>query len=333
MKSSLANIQQIILEATEVIHHAATVHELEIIKSNYLGKKGSLSELLRQLGTLDATERPKVGQVINQAKEQLIQALAERHRILDKLIVAENLNQETIDVTLPSRGQTLGSSHPVTKVRRILEDFFTKMGFVVVEGPEIEDEFYNFTALNIPPHHPARTTHDTFYFKDNTMLRSQTSPVQIRAMQKMSPPLRIICPGKVFRRDNDATHSPMFHQLEMLMVDENLNLANLKWLVIKFIKFFFNDKLEYRFRPSYFPFTEPSAEVDIKWTVGGSWRWLELGGCGVVHPNVLKAVNIDPKRYRGLAFGFGIDRLAMMYYGINDIRLLFENDLQFLEQF
>lgn len=333
MKPHLENIKQILLEATEVINHAATTHELEIIKSNYLGKKGGLTEMLRQLVTLDVAERPAAGQVINQAKEQLIQLLEKRGQILNKLAVAANLNQEAIDVTLPARGQALGSGHPITKVRRILEEFFINMGFVVVEGPEIENEFYNFTALNIPPHHPARTTHDTFYFSDNTMLRSQTSPVQIRAMQKISPPLRIICPGKVFRRDNDATHAPMFHQLEMLMVDENLNLANLKWLVIKFIKFFFNEKIEYRFRPSYFPFTEPSAEVDIKWTVGSSWRWLELGGCGVVHPNVLKAVNIDPEQYRGLAFGFGIDRLAMMYYGINDIRLLFENDLQFLEQF
>ena len=333
MKLNLENIKQILLEATEVINHATTIHELEIIKSNYLGKKGGLTEMLRQLVTLDVAERPAAGQVINQAKEQLVQLLKKQSQLLNKLAVAANLNQEAIDVTLPSRGQVLGSSHPITKVRRILEEFFINMGFVVVEGPEIETEFYNFTALNIPPHHPARTTHDTFYFSDNTMLRSQTSPVQIRAMQKMSLPLRIICPGKTFRRDNDATHSPMFHQVEMLMVDENLNFANLKWIIVKFIKYFFKEQVEYRFRPSYFPFTEPSGEVDIKWKVGNSWRWLELGGIGVVHPNVLKAVNIDPERYRGLAFGFGLDRLAMMYYGINDIRLLFENDLQFLEQF
>ncbi len=333
MKPHLENIEQILKEAFEVINHAATSHELEIVKSNYLGKKGKLTDLLKQLATLDAAERPKVGQIINQAKEKIIQALDERSNALTKALVEANLNQEAIDITLPSRGQVLGSSHPISKVRRLVEEFFVKMGFVVVEGPEIENEFYNFTALNIPPHHPARTTHDTFYFSDNTMLRSQTSPVQIRAMQKMSPPIRIICPGKVFRRDNDATHAPMFHQVEMLMVDKNLNLANLKWLVGEFIKFFFKEKIEYRFRPSYFPFTEPSAEVDLKWHVGDSWRWLELGGCGVVHPNVLKAVNIDPQHYRGLAWGFGIDRLAMIYYGINDIRLFFENDLQFLEQF
>jgi phenylalanyl-tRNA synthetase alpha chain len=333
MKLRLESINQILQEAIEIINHVATIHELEITKSNYLGKNGKLTEFLKQLVTLDATERPVIGQVINKAKEQIIRVSEERNAVLNRATVEENLNQEAIDITLPSRGQALGSNHPITKVRRILEDFFINMGFVVVEGPEVENEFYNFTALNIPPHHPARTMHDTFYFSDNTMLRSQTSPVQIRAMQNTPPPLRVICPGRVFRRDNDATHSPMFHQLEILIVDENLNFSNLKWLVIKFIKFFFSDEVEYRFRPSYFPFTEPSAEVDVKWKVGDSWRWLELGGCGVVHPNVLKAVNVDSNRFRGLAFGFGIDRLAMIYYGIDDIRLLFENDLQFLEQF
>lgn len=333
MKSYLTSTTQILQEATVAINRATTIHDLEIIKSSYLGKKGKLTELLKQLITLDELERPAAGQIINKAKEKLISELEARTSVLNKALVDAGLNQEAIDVTLPSRGQTLGSIHPITKVRQILENFFIKIGFVVVEGPEIEEEFYNFTALNIPLHHPARTAHDTFYFDDNTLLRTQTSPVQIRAMQNMPLPLRIICPGKVFRRDNDATHSPMFHQVEMLMVDENLNLANLKWLVVKFIKCFFNENVEYRFRPSYFPFTEPSAEVDIKWKIGDSWRWLELGGCGVVHPNVLENVNIDAKKYRGLAFGFGIDRLAMLYYGIDDIRMFFENDIQFLKQF
>lgn len=333
MNSYQTKTDQILRDAVVAIDSVATIHDLEVVKSHYLGKKGELNGLLRQLGQLAEVERPAVGQVINQAKEQLINLFDARLGILNQAKVTASLNQEASDITLPPRGQDFGSSHPLTEVRRILEDFFIHMGFVVVEGPEIESEFYNFAALNIPSDHPARTAHDTFYFDDNVMLRSQTSTVQIHAMQNMSPPLRIISPGKVFRRDNDATHSPMFHQLEMLMVDEHLNFAKLKWLVAKFIRFFFQREIEYRFRPSYFPFTEPSAEVDVKWQVGDTWRWLELGGCGVVHPNVLKAVNIDSARFRGLAFGFGIERLAMVYYGISDIRMLFENDLQFLRQF
>lgn len=327
------NTSELLVEATIAVNHSSDLHELEVIKSNYLGKNGKLTSILKQLVTVDAVERPKVGQEVNLAKEKLMGAINARSDMLKAANIEASLKQEAIDITLPPRGQELGSSHPITKVRKILEDFFVNMGFAIVEGPEVESEFYNFTALNIPLHHPARTAHDTFYFGDGSMLRSQTSPVQIRAMQQMEPPLRIICPGRVFRRDNDATHAPMFHQLEMLMVDENLNFSNLKWLINKFIQHFFKGKVEYRFRPSYFPFTEPSAEVDIKWKVGDSWRWLELGGCGVVHPSVLRAVNIDPERYRGLAFGFGIDRLAMSYYGIEDIRMLFESDLQFLQQF
>jgi phenylalanyl-tRNA synthetase alpha chain len=333
MSGHLANIKQLLDEASAAINQVSTIHDLEIIKSKYLGKKGGLTEMLKGLATLDSSERPKAGQIINEAKNELINLLEKRRQNINNKAVIENLNQEAIDITLPPRGQSRGSGHPITKVRRLMEDFFVRQGFVVVEGPEIETDFYNFTALNIPPHHPARTAHDSFYFADNTMLRSQTSPVQIRVMEKFSPPLRIICPGKTFRRDNDATHSPMFHQMEMLMVDKDLSLANLKCLISQFVKFIFNNDIEYRFRPSYFPFTEPSAEVDIKWTVGKSWRWLELGGCGVVHPNVLKNVKIDPTEYRGIAFGLGIERLAMLYYGINDIRLFFENDLQFLEQF
>ncbi|HBC71960.1 MAG TPA: phenylalanine--tRNA ligase subunit alpha [Coxiellaceae bacterium] len=333
MKSPLVDTDQILAEAVAAVGKAADFHALEMVKSAYLGKKGKITDILRGLAEAEESERPKIGQAVNLVKEKIINAIDVRFQILKTAEVEASLKLETIDVTLPPRGQALGSLHPITKIQRILVDFFVSMGFVVVEGPEVETEFYNFTALNVPLHHPARASSDTFYFDKNTLLRTQTSPVQIRAMQKMQPPLRIICPGKVFRRDSDATHSPMFHQLEMLIVDENVNFGNLKWIISKFIDHLFKEKVEYRFRPSYFPFTEPSAEVDIKWKVGGSWRWLELGGSGVVHPNVLKAVNIDPKRYRGLAFGFGIDRLAMSYYGIEDIRLLFDSDLQFLQQF
>ncbi|EKE01414.1 MAG: hypothetical protein ACD_21C00140G0002 [uncultured bacterium] len=327
------NLDQILAEAIDAISNAPDLHAIEQVRSQYLGKKGQLTDILKKLGTLDSFDRPRIGQAINLAKEKLIGVIDARCQSLIATEIEAGLAQETIDITLPPRGQALGTLHPVTKVRKIFENFFINMGFSVVEGPEVETEFYNFTALNIPPHHPSRTSHDTFYFADGTMLRSQTSPAQIHAMQKMKPPIRIICPGRVFRRDNDATHAPMFHQLEMLIVDENVNFANLKWIINKFIEYFFKGKVEYRLRPSYFPFTSLSAEVDVKWEVGGSWRWLELGGCGVVHPNVLQAGGIDPKKFNGLAFGFGIDRLAMSYYGINDIRMLFENDLQFLRQF
>lgn len=327
------NLDQIIDEATGAINNAPDLHAIEQIRSQYLGKKGKLTDSLKNLGALDPKERPAAGQAINLVKEKLVTALEGRRQLLQAKELEKNLALETIDITLPPRGQRFGALHPVTKVQKMFEKFFLDMGFLVVDGPEVETEFYNFTALNIPPHHPARAAHDTFYFADGTILRSQTSPVQIRAMQKMQPPIRIVCPGRVFRRDNDATHAPMFHQMEMLIVDENVNLANLKWLIGKFIEYFFKEKIAYRFRPSYFPFTSISAEIDLKWEVGGSWRWLELGGCGVVHPNVLRAGGIDPERFQGLAFGFGIDRLAMVYYGIKDIRMLFDNDLLFLQQF
>ena len=334
MKSLLLNdIEKIREEADRDIAQANDLPSLEQLKSLHCGKNSRLVLLLKHLRELAEDERPRFGQELNSVKQQIMNRLAERHEQLKQLALEKNLNFGTVDVTLPSRGQNLGSSHPVTKIRRRFEDFFIKMGFMVVDGPEIENDFYNFTALNIPKYHPARTSHDTFYFADGTMLRSQTSTVQIRAMEQIAPPLRVICPGRVFRRDNDATHSPMFHQCEMLMVEEGLTFANLKWLVIEFIKYFFHENIEYRFRPSYFPFTEPSAEVDIKWQTKNGSRWLELGGLGVVHPNVLKMANVDPQKFRGLAFGFGMDRPAMIQYGIDDIRRLFENDLQFLEQF
>lgn len=333
MTSFQAEVDQVLVEAIDSLRLISDLHDLEVLKSSYLGKKGKLTDILKKISTVSDSERPKIGQSVNVAKKKLIEEINNKFDAIRKSQVEESLKQESIDVTLPSRGQPLGTHHPITKVRNRLEEFFIRMGFVVLDGPEIETDFYNFSALNIPDHHPARAAHDTFYFEDGTLLRTQTSTVQIHAMQKMEPPMRVVCPGKVFRRDSDSTHSPMFHQLEMLIIDENVNFANLKWIISKFIEYFFEQKFEYRFRPSYFPFTEPSAEVDIKWQVGGKWKWLELGGCGIVHPNVLKTANIDAERYKGLAFGFGIDRLAMSYYGIEDIRSLFESDLQFLQQF
>jgi phenylalanyl-tRNA synthetase alpha chain len=327
------NLLTLLESAAIEIAAAPNLHELEQIRSHYLGKKGKLTEILKELGSLDPKERPKMGQEVNLAKEKVIACIENRRVYLKAQELEQSLAAEAIDITLPGCGQRIGTLHPITQVQKLFENFFVKMGFRVIEGPEIETEFYNFEALNTPPHHPARNATDTFYFADRLLLRTQTSTLQIRAMQSMKPPLYIVCPGKAFRRDNDATHAPMFHQMEMLIVDENVNLANLKWIINKFIEYFFNEKVEYRFRPSYFPFVEPGAEVDIKWHSGNKWRWLELGGCGVVHPNVLKAGGIDPNKYQGLAFGFGIDRLAMRYFGINDIRLLFENDLQFLQQF
>src|SRR3989304_7957696 len=254
MKSFQVDTDQILAEAIEVIENISSFHELEMVKSTYLGKKGKLTNILRQLVDAEESERPKIGQAVNLVKEKIINLIDARGLVLKTAEVEANLKSESIDITLPPRGQALGSLHPITKVRRILEDFFVSRGFIVVEGPEIESEFYNFSALNVPIYHPARSPSDTFYFDNNMLLRTQTSPVQIRAMQKMQPPLRIICPGKVFRRDSDATHSPMFHQLEMLIVDENVNFANLKWIISEFIKYFFKEKVEYRFRPSYFPF-------------------------------------------------------------------------------
>ncbi len=247
--------------------------------------------------------------------------------------IEANLSKEAIDITLPGRGQQIGGLHPVTKVRNSIESFFTAMGFSIVEGPEIEDEYHNFTALNIPQHHPARASHDTFYFDDGLLLRTHTSPVQIRAMKNMTPPIKIIAPGRVYRCDYDATHSPMFNQLEGLMIDENITFANLKGLLQQMLEYFFDKKVDIRLRPSYFPFTEPSAEVDIAWQANGKTKWLEILGCGMVHPNVLKSGGIDSERYTGFAFGLGLDRLAMLRYNIPDLRMFFENDIDFLQQF
>ena len=304
--------------------------DLDQVKSRFIGKNGALTELLKGLGKLSAEERPAAGARINEVKEKLEQALAARRDALREQQLRAQLAKESLDVTLPGRGTGRGGMHPVTRTLERIEALFHSIGFEVAQGPEIETDFYNFTALNIPANHPARAMHDTFYVDAGHVLRTHTSPVQVRYMEDNQPPLKIFAPGRVFRVDSDATHSPMFHQVEGLLVDEEISFANLKGVVQDFLqRFFERDDLQVRFRPSFFPFTEPSAEMDMSWNGG----WLEIGGCGMVHPNVLKHVNIDSEKYIGFAFGLGVERLAMLRYGVNDLRLFFENDLKFLKQF
>jgi phenylalanyl-tRNA synthetase alpha chain len=328
-------------EATAEIDAANEIRQLEDIRVNYLGKKGKLTDILKGLANLSAAEKPKVGQQVNQVKRELSQQIEEKLLLLKERQLQERLAKEKIDVTLPGRNHQSGTIHPVTQVKRIINDYFARLGFDVVDGPEVETEFYNFEALNIPGHHPARAMHDTFYFGDGRLLRTHTSPVQIRTMEKRTPPFRLIAPGRVYRCDSDLTHTPMFHQVEGLLIDKQATLAGLKGLLKDFFAYFFGRTMAIRFRPSYFPFTEPSAEVDIECThcSGSGCRsckftgWLEVLGCGMVHPNVLKAVDISPEEYQGWAFGMGIDRMAMLYFGIDDLRTMFENDLSFLKQF
>lgn len=320
---------------------AQTSTAIEQLRVHYLGKKGELTHLLKQISQVPAAERPQLGQAVNQIKQQLQELFDEQEQQLLQVALAEQLREETIDVTLPGRQQTVGSLHPITRVRLRVEELFTAMGFAVAVGPEIEDEYHNFDALNIPSSHPARDTQDTFYFADKRLLRTHTSSVQIHVMQTKSPPLRIITPGRVFRRESDQTHTPMFHQIEGLVVDSVCTFADLKGLLQIFFNRFFETELSLRFRPSFFPFTEPSAEVDIMHLLcsGKGCRtcsytgWLEVLGCGMVHPNVLANVGIDAELYQGFAFGLGLDRLAMLRYGITDLRLLFENDVRLIEQF
>ena len=316
-------------QAKAEVSSASDLMALDQVRINYLGKKGKLTGLLKQLGSLPNDERPAAGQLINQAKQELNEFLTQRKTQLEKDKLSKQLNNEKIDVTLPGTGQTNGGLHPVTQTMQEIEQLFSGIGFDVVSGPEIEDDFHNFEALNIPAHHPARAMHDTFYFNENTLLRTHTSSVQIRVMEQGKPPFRFIAPGRVYRCDSDMTHTPMFHQVEGLLVDEQVTFSDLKGLLIDFLEQFFQKKLQVRFRPSYFPFTEPSAEVDIM----GERGWLEVLGCGMVHPNVLQNVNIDPEQYIGLAFGMGVERLAMLKYGVPDLRSFFENDLRFLQQF
>lgn len=326
----MQNLEHIISEAQRDFAACASIADLEQAKARYLGKSGSLTEALKSLGKLSAEERPAAGAAINVVKQQVESALKERR---DGILQAEQdrqLASETIDVTLPARSAGTGGLHPVSLTLKRVEELFRSIGFEVAEGPEIESDFYNFTALNIPEDHPARAMHDTFYVDDKHVLRTHTSPVQVHYMQNKTPPLKIIAPGRVYRVDSDATHSPMFHQVEGLWVDEHISFANLKGVVQDFLqRFFERDDLQVRFRPSFFPFTEPSAEMDMSWNGG----WLEIGGCGMVHPEVFRHVGIDSEKYRGFAFGLGVERLTMLRYGVNDLRLFFENDLRFLKQF
>lgn len=328
-------------QAEQSINNAQDLTELEQLRVYFLGKKGILTEQLKQLGKLPAEERPQAGQMINQAKQTVQQAIEVRREQLQQARLQAQLNAEQIDVTLPGRGLSSGGLHPVTQTLQRITELFTQIGFTVEEGPEIEDDYHNFEALNIPAHHPARAMHDTFYFDEHTLLRTHTSPVQIRVMETRKPPLKIIAPGRVYRCDFDATHSPMFHQVEGFMVDTDVSFVELKGILDDFLKRFFERDLKVRFRPSYFPFTEPSAEVDVQCVhckgkgcrVCKQTGWLEVLGCGMIHPNVLNAVGIDNEVYTGFAFGLGVERLAMLRYSVPDLRLFFENDLRFLRQF
>jgi len=323
-------LQQILDQALQQFAVISDEAELEQVKARYLGKEGSLTGLLKGLGKLSAEERPAAGARINLVKQSIEAALQQRRDALQQDKLTQKLAAESLDVTLPGRGASTGGLHPVTRTLERIEQLFHSLGFATASGPEIEHDFYNFTALNIPENHPARAMHDTFYIDPQHVLRTHTSPVQVRYMEANQPPLKIISHGRVYRVDSDATHSPMFHQVEGLWVDEEISFANLKGVVQDFLqRFFERDDLQVRFRPSFFPFTEPSAEMDMSWNGG----WLEIGGCGMVHPNVLKHVNIDSEKYLGFAFGLGVERLAMLRYGVNDLRQFYESDLRFLKQF
>jgi len=338
----MQSLENIKAEAVVAIEAASDITALEELRVSYLGKKGALTGLLKNLGQLSAEERPKAGAEINAVKQQLNDQLNARKASLHGAALAAQLAEEAIDVTLPGRRAETGSLHPITRTIQRMETFFSSMGFEVVEGPEIEDDYHNFEALNIPAHHPARAMHDTFYVDDTHVLRTHTSGVQVRTMEAQQPPIRVICPGRVYRCDSDLTHSPMFHQVEGLLIDETSNFGHLKGLLEDFLHAFFErDDLSVRLRPSYFPFTEPSAEVDIQCVKcsGAGCRvcshtgWIEVLGCGMVNPKVLEMSGIDPDKYRGFAFGMGVERLSMLRYGIGDLRLNFDNDLRFLAQF
>ncbi|MFD1216366.1 MULTISPECIES: phenylalanine--tRNA ligase subunit alpha [Microbulbifer] len=337
----MQDLQSLTDQALELVGQADGLAALDQVRVDYLGKKGHLTALLKGLGKLSAEERPAAGAKINEAKQQVQAAINTRREAMEKAAIEEKLAKETIDVTLPGRGEEQGNAHPITRTLRRIEEIFQRLGFSVEQGPEVEGDYYNFEALNIPAHHPARAMHDTFYIDPTTVLRTHTSSVQIRTMEKKNPPLRIICPGRVYRCDSDVTHSPMFHQVEGLVVDEGVSFAHLKGCIDQFLKAFFEADVPVRFRPSYFPFTEPSAEADIQCTACGGdgcrvcsgTGWLEILGCGMVHPNVFASCDIDSEKYSGFAFGLGVERMAMLRYGVNDLRLFFDNDLRFLKQF
>jgi phenylalanyl-tRNA synthetase alpha chain len=334
-------LKQLLDDAQRAVGEAADERALDDVRVRYLGKKGEITAQLKSLGQLPAEDRPAAGARINAVKEQLQDAIGVRKRSLAGEQLAASLAAERVDVTLPGRRQSSGGLHPVTQALVRMEEIFAGAGYAVVTGPEVENDYYNFEALNIPAHHPARAMHDTFYFADGMLLRTHTSPSQVHTMETQEPPIRVVCPGRVYRRDSDLTHSPMFQQLEGLVVDRGISFADLKGTVIEFLQRFFEKDLAVRFRPSYFPFTEPSAEVDVQCVncLGEGCRvcsrtgWLEVMGCGVVHPNVLEMSGIDSEVYSGFAFGMGIDRLAMLLYGVDDLRLFYENDLRFLRQF
>ncbi|HKX99982.1 MAG TPA: phenylalanine--tRNA ligase subunit alpha [Steroidobacteraceae bacterium] len=337
----MKDLESLVARALADIDGSADLAALDAVRVAALGRKGSVTELLKGLGSLPAGERKAAGAAINVAKDRIAAAIDARRAALESADLERELASGAIDVTLPGRGQSVGGLHPVTRTRLRIEAIFRRAGFSVAEGPEVEDDFHNFEALNIPANHPARAMHDTFYFGDGRLLRTHTSPVQIRAMKLQGVPIRLIAPGPVYRRDSDLTHTPMFHQVEGLVIDEDVSLANLKGVLAGFAEQFFEKPRGLRFRPSYFPFTEPSAEVDIQCVLcdGAGCRickqtgWLEILGCGMVHPNVLTACGVDATRWQGYAFGMGIERLAMLRYAVNDLRMFFENDLRFLAQF
>ncbi|MBJ7551839.1 phenylalanine--tRNA ligase subunit alpha [Marinomonas ostreistagni] len=330
----MENLNQILADALAAVAASDNEAGLDEVRVQYLGKKGALTSLLKQLGNVAPEDRPKFGQLVNEAKQQVQEKMNERKTALAAAALNAKLATETIDISLSGKGQEIGGLHPVTRTMERIENFFRGIGFDVASGPEIEDDYHNFEALNIPAHHPARAMQDTFYFNPNTVLRTHTSPVQVRTMENNQPPIRIICPGRVYRSDSDQTHTPMFHQVEGLLIDENISFADLKGILQQFLNVFFEDDLKVRFRPSYFPFTEPSIEVDIMRTNSkGEESWLEVLGCGMVHPKVLEMSGIDPEKYTGFAFGMGVERFAMLRYKVDDLRMFFENDLRFLTQF
>ena len=324
------NLSDLLNDALNEIQECKTLNNLEKIRVKYLGKKGQITSQLKKLGSMKTDQKPSFGQEINKIKNQIEAKVKAKKIDLKKLSIARNIATQSIDITLPGRKSLTGSIHPITTTLSDIENIFLNAGFLVEDGPEIEDEHHNFTALNIPENHPARAMHDTFYFDNNLLLRTHTSPIQIRSMEKQGVPIKIIAPGKVFRRDSDLTHIPMFHQIEGLVIDQGINFTHLKGILHEFINCFFEQPMELRFRPSYFPFTEPSAEVDI---LSEDGKWLEILGCGMVHPKVLDLLELDSEKYTGYAFGMGVERLAMLKHEIKDIRLFYDNDLNFLEQF
>ena len=327
MTDRLADLSK---QALKDIRNSSTLEELDSVRVQYLGKKGSVSTQLKKLSALDPDDRPRIGKEVNKLKKLVEKEISNKKSLLNDKKIKSNIEDNSLDVTMPGRTTIIGNPHPVTSTLNEIEKIFLNAGFLVEDGPEIEDEYHNFTALNIPENHPARAMHDTFYFNAQYLLRPHTSPIQIRSMEKYGVPIRVIAPGKVYRRDSDITHTPMFHQIEGLVIDKDINFTHLKGILHDFINTFFEDDMKLRFRPSYFPFTEPSAEVDL---LSKDNQWLEILGCGMVHPKVLTNLGIDNEKYNGYAFGMGVERLAMLKYGINDIRFFYENDLNFLNQF